>query len=417
MIAHIISTGDEILLGDILDTNSRYLCQALRDLGMTVQKITCIGDEEKHISDTIKSTSVQADICIVTGGLGPTQDDVTALAAANAANVNSKMNQPALEVIKKYFKDKGFEYTSVNDKQALLPENSTVMDNQNGTAPGFYLKLNQCLFFFLPGPPKEMQPMYETSVQPILASNFNLKDDLIVERLTVFMLGESALGESLDLFDTLFPDLRLGIRVSFPTIEVKIRFDEQPENRQIATSQLADAKKWVSDQLGNKVVSQAGRSIVQEVADLLTRQKKTLAIAESCTGGLISNMVTDLSGSSDYFLFSGITYSNEAKMAALNVNEQTLIECGAVHEQTAKEMAQGARERVNADIAISTTGIAGPTGGTDQKPVGMVCIGIATKQDATAKTFVFKFDDREKNKRMFAMSALEILRKHLVSST
>ncbi|MBU2632069.1 MAG: CinA family protein, partial [Proteobacteria bacterium] len=173
------------------------------------------------------------------------------------------------------------------------------------------------------------------------------------------------------------------------------------------------AKLWVIAQLENKVVSQTGLTIAQEVGRLLTLQKKTLAIAESCTGGLISNMVTDVAGSSEYFLFSGITYSNDAKINILNVQHTTILEFGAVHEQTALEMAQGARLKSGADVAISTTGIAGPGGGTKEKPVGMVCIGLAGDGVSVAKTYRFSFDDRIKNKQMFAMAALELLRRHL----
>ncbi|MFH2061019.1 MAG: competence/damage-inducible protein A [Pseudomonadota bacterium] len=416
MIAHIISTGDEILLGDIIDTNSSFLCQVLRETGVQVHKIICVGDDPDHICQAIQDVSTHADICLMTGGLGPTKDDLTALACTRAAKVSLEQNKSAFEAMTVYFKKRGLKLTLENEKQAMLPKGSKILINSNGTAPGFYMKINQCLFFFLPGPPSEMKPMFENQVKPVLLKEFNLKHDLIVERVTVFMLKESMLGVMLDKFETLFPDMILGIRVSFPTIEVKMRFAEQPIKIDKAISKMAIAKKWVLGQLGKKVVSETGKSIVKEVAALLTKQKKTLAVAESCTGGLISNLITDMSGSSDYFLFSAVTYSNEAKVAVLNVKESTLIKYGAVHEQTAREMAQGAREKIGADIAISTTGIAGPTGGTKEKPVGMVCIGLAGQGFSTAKTFVFNIDDRDKNKKIFAMSALEMLRQHLVSA-
>ncbi len=416
MIAHIISTGDEILLGDIIDTNSAFLCRALKEAGVMVQKTLCVGDDPRHITQAIQETSKCADICMVTGGLGPTKDDLTARACADAAGVTLVMDSAAFESMKEYFIFRGFELTRENEKQAMLPEGSRVMINRKGTAPGFHIKINQCVFFFLPGPPSEMTAMFADQVRPVLEKKFDLKKDLIVERLTVFMLKESLLGVMLDKFEQLFPGMQLGIRVSFPAIEVKLRFLVACKDRIKARSDMAKAKKWVLDQLGDKVVSKTGNSLVQEVASLLTEHKKTLAIAESCTGGLISNMLTDISGSSDYFMFSGVTYSNAAKTAVLNVSPKTLTDYGAVSEQTAREMAIGARQQGGADIAISTTGIAGPTGGTDQKPVGMVCIGIAAKNFLTAKTFVFKLNDRDKNKKMFAATALEMLRKHLVST-
>lgn len=415
MIVHLISTGDEILLGDIVDTNSSYLCQAVREIGGFVRKTVSVGDDLDAISGEMKNASKHADICIVTGGLGPTQDDITAQAGAHAAGVDLKIDQSALKSIQSFFKKKGFTWSRVNEKQAMFPEGSIVIENDYGTAPGFYLPIRKCLFFFLPGPPKEMIPMFSNKVRSILTDKFDLNKSLIVERLTVFMLKESVLGEMLKPMNQLFPMLKLGIRVSFPTIEVKIWQENYNHMGHPDEGLLKKAKDWMLDQLGNKVVSRQGRTLAQEVGYLLTQKNKTLAIAESCTGGMISNMLTDISGSSEFFLFSGVTYSNEAKTAVLDVQQKTLIDHGAVHEQTALEMAIGARMKAGADIGVSTTGIAGPTGGTDQKPVGTVCIGLAAEGYSGSKTFVFKFDNRDRNKKIFAASALEMVRKHLMS--
>ncbi|MCK5696143.1 MAG: CinA family protein, partial [Desulfobacula sp.] len=231
---------------------------------------------------------------------------------------------------------------------------------------------------------------------------------------TVFGLPESKVGSLLKGFKTKFPKIRLGFRADFLVIEVKIILFNFFKNKKKARSDIAGAKQWVILQLKKKMVSEQGLTIAQEVGYLLTKQGKTLAIAESCTGGLISNMVTDVGGSSNYFLFSGVTYSNDAKINILDVRKETIIEFGAVHEQTALEMAQGARRIAGADFAISTTGIAGPGGGTKEKPVGMVCIGIAGSELSKAKTYRFSFDDRVMNKKIFALMALELLRRHLV---
>lgn len=417
MIAHILSTGDEILLGDIQDTNTQFICRKLKELGVDVQQLASLCDDTEKIAAMLKTSSEHADICIVTGGLGPTKDDVTAQACALASGCGLKLNQQALETMKDYFKQRGFIWTIENEKQAMLPAGSNILQNDNGTAPGFYLKINRCILFFMPGPPSEMHPMFMNKVKPVLAKAFDLDEELLIERLRVFMLPESKLGVMLDGFEDKFIDFKLGFRFSFPTIEVKIRYSGKIKNKAKAVESMSEAKKWVLKKLGSKVVSETGASIVEEVARLLTEQKKTLAVAESCTGGLISNMITNVSGSSDFFLFSGVTYSNEAKQEILNVQEQTLIDKGAVHESTALEMAEGARKRVNADYAISTTGIAGPTGGTEEKPVGMVCIGLAGPGISKAKTVVFKLDNRGKNKMMFAMTALEWLRQHLDRET
>ena len=249
----------------------------------------------------------------------------------------------------------------------------------------------------------------------MLINKFNLSDKILIERLTVFGLGESKVGFLLQEFENSYPAMRLGFRADFPIVEVKIVMSDSNMDKNKALSQIKKARQWVIGKLEKKVISTKGLSIAQEVGCLLTQQNKTLAIAESCTGGLIANMMTDIDGSSDYFLFSGVTYSNYAKINILNVQEKTIIYHGAVHEQTALEMAQGARKKAGADFAISTTGIAGPTGGTKERPVGMVCIGIAGDDFAKAKTYKFSFDDRLLNKKMFAAMALELLRRHLVN--
>ena len=261
-----------------------------------------------------------------------------------------------------------------------------------------------------------MKIMFEKQVQPHLIKMFNLNQDILVERLTIFGLPESTVGERLKGFKDNFPGMRMGFKADFPTIEVKIILSHDAMDEKQSLLQLAQAKKWAMERLEYKVVSEYGRSISQEVGHLLVSQKKTMAMAESCTGGLISNMVTDVAGSSGYFLFSAITYSNDAKMNVLGVKEQTLIEHGAVHEKTAVEMAEGARQKAGADIAISTTGIAGPGGGTKEKPVGRVCIGVATKDKCIGHTYTLNYGERSRNKQMFATMALELLRRSLVET-
>jgi nicotinamide-nucleotide amidase len=415
MKAYILSTGDEVLLGDIVDTNSSFLCSCLKDMGIEVQKIIAVSDNIDAIASTIKDSSSQTDICLVTGGLGPTKDDLTALACSKAADDTLMLNNDALKSMQIYFKKKGFQLTKDNEKQAMLPAKSKMIENRSGTAPGFYIKINRCLFFFMPGVPSEMKLMFNKKIKKILVNKFKLNDGILIERLTLFGLPESKAGFLLKEFENYYPQMRLGFRADFLVIEVKIVLSDFHIDKDKALVKIKDAKQWIIEKLGNKVVSTKGRSIAQEVGLLLTQQHKTLAIAESCTGGLIANMMTDISGSSDFFLFSGVTYSNDAKINILNVQKKTIIDHGAVHEQTALEMAKGAKQKSGADFAISTTGVAGPTGGTKQRPVGMVCIGIAGPDFAKAKTYKFSFDDRLLNKKMFATMALEFLRRHLVT--
>jgi nicotinamide-nucleotide amidase len=418
MIAHILSTGDELLLGQIIDTNSGFLCNGLKEMGIKVQKMTSVGDEVQSIAFAIREVCVQADLCLVTGGLGPTRDDLTALACSRAADVRLELDKDALASMQSYFSKKGFKWSRANEKQAMLPATSTMMVNHGGTAPGFYIRINKCLFFFLPGVPSEMKMMFDQQVKAVLKKQFALDQDILIQRLTVFGLPESTAEFKLKGFEKKFPHMQLGFRVDFPVIEVKIMANRSYasfNDRENLGSDIARAKHWVMEQIGDQVVSDSGSSIAREVGILLTRERQTLALAESCTGGLVAHMITNEPGSSDYFLFAGITYSNDAKINVLNVQEKTLLKYGAVHEQTALEMAQGARRVAGADFAVSTTGIAGPGGGSVDKPVGMVCIGLAGPSVSWAKTCQFLLDDRRKNKKIFAATALDLLRRHLVS--
>jgi len=414
MIAEILSTGDEVLLGDILDTNSRFLCEKLKEMGVLVRQITAVGDEVTDISLTLKEIAQRADICLVTGGLGPTQDDITALACANAVEEKLLLNPKALASMEIYFAKRGFEVTRDNRKQAMLPESAGVLINDQGTAPGFFISIDHCDFFFMPGVPSEMKAMFEDQVRPRVMEIHGFTHEIPIERLTVFGLPESRVGSLLKGFEIKFPGMRLGFRAKFSLIEVKIVFPLGDGHSENMGEQMQEAKEWVVQRLENKVISLTGKNLQEEVGKILRQKKHTLAIAESCTGGLISNFVTDVPGSSDYFFFSAITYSNQAKVNILGVDIKTLETYGAVHEQTALEMARGAKNAGKADWAISTTGIAGPGGGTEDKPVGTVCIGIVGPGFEKTRQYTFSFGNRAKNKEMFAAVALELLRRQLI---
>jgi nicotinamide-nucleotide amidase len=453
MTAEILSTGDEVLLGELVDTNSAFLCDRLRQMGVRVSRITVRGDDVDAVSDTVLEISRRSRICLVTGGLGPTRDDITAIACAKAAGRPLACNPEALASMKTYFSRRGFDLTSDNEKQAWLPASADVLENDHGTAPGFAFQLNRCWFYCMPGVPSEMKRMMETRVVPRITAVLGMSARLYIRRFTVFGLHESRVNMLLDGFYDRFPGIRLGFRARFPVIEVKLVYDARSGHESDATTSgdsgdhgncgpvhagigadgaMADgaaevsssettailwmekAGQWVADQLGTKVVSMTGLPLEAEVGRLLTQRGQTLAVAESCTGGLISHLITQVPGSSDYFLLSAVTYANTAKIQVLGVNPTTIDTYGAVHDLTALEMAKGARQVAGSDWAVSTTGIAGPGGGPTAKQVGTVCIGLAGPGgEGTAKTFVFKFDDREKNKQMFAAMALETLRRHL----
>lgn len=420
MKAQILSTGDELILGHIVDSNASFLARELQSLGIRLEQIHAVGDDLTQIAALIQKLSKTADLVLVTGGLGPTSDDVTTEAAAAACNDVLVRNETAFASMEAYFQKRGFVITKANEKQALLPSRAGVLVNEHGTAPGFSIVLNHCLFFFMPGVPSEMEQMFTLRVKPEIRCYFNITDQIAVDKISVFGLPESRVSDLLSGFDKKFDGMKLGFRAVFPIIEVKIMHYNAGGASMGGKEQSADmmktAKAWVVSKLENKVFSDTGLSLAQELGKVLTQKKMTLAVAESCTGGLISNMITDVPGSSDYFLLSATTYSNDAKIKVLGVNEQTLIKYGAVHETTALEMARGVQKKAGASVAVSTTGVAGPGGGSDEKPVGTVCIGVSGPGVEISRRYRFKFDDRFQNKQMFAATAINLLLKAVRST-
>lgn len=414
MIAEILATGDEIRSGALIDSNSAYIAQKLEESGIEVVRHICVGDEIDILTSTLRTISDRADFCVVTGGLGPTADDITAEAAARAAGVNFIPDQKALKNIEDFFKKHQRLMSSSNKKQALMPEGAEVIYNHVGTAPGFYLKINRCSFFFIPGVPFEMKKIFSEAVIPRIKNLCGLKRKFcMIKTISTFGMTEAATGEKLADITSVFPNLKIGFRAHFPEIQVKIYLYGEDENK--LTRQIDEASQWILSRIGHKTFSVKGKSMEAEVAELLLKKKATIAVAESCTGGLISHLLTNMPGSSRYFLFSAVSYSNESKIKVLGVSPDTLQKNGAVDEETAKEMAQGVRMLAGADYGLSTSGIAGPTGGTGEKPVGTLCIGISTPGGTKGFRFNSVFDKRSMNKSIFAMQALDLFRRELIS--
>lgn len=417
MKVRILSTGDEIMSGGVVDTNSSFLAEALLALGLNVDRFVATGDNTLTMSQTISEMAQGSNFLIVTGGLGPTGDDTTAEAAAAALKVKTILNGEALNLIKAFFVKKGWPMGKSNQKQAMLPAGCRVIDNRVGTAPGFYLAISGCHCFFLPGVPVEMKVMAGEFVLPWIQHNSGIFPEqnpinLTPKTITVFGLPESELGERLKDISTLFPGVRPGFRADFSLLQVKLY--PEPGRGVEGEKNLNLARAFVIKTLGHRVVSGDGLTMQEEVGRLLTCQKATVALAESCTGGLVASMLTDVTGSSDYFLFSGVTYSNEAKVRVLGVSQSTLDKFGAVSEETAGEMAEGARRLTDATYGVSTSGVAGPGGATPGKPVGTVCIGVAGPGFCVTRRYVLSFDDRVLNKQMFAVRALEELRDRIL---
>lgn len=409
----ILITGNEIRSGAVIDSNSAHIAMKLEEAGFNVVRHTCVGDRVEDIVLILQEIGSRCDAALVTGGLGPTPDDLTAQAAAKAAGVELVLSLPALHMVESYFKVRNRMMPDSNKKQAMLPRGSDPILNPVGTAPGFMLKINRCMFFFLPGVPFEMQSMLSDTV---LAQLENLRGSIcefsMVKTISTFGLTESAAAERLSGISGMFPEITLGFRAKFPEIQIKLygRSRDKDAIHQRIDKMAAEIK----DKIRDNVFSEDESPMEAVVGRLLLKKNATLAVAESCTGGLISHLLTNVPGSSGYFLFSGVTYSNEAKKKVLGVSSEVLEHYGAVHEKTAKEMAAGVRRIAESDYGLATSGIAGPDGGTDEKPVGTVCVGLATRQSTFGFRFFFPFNSRWRNKKIFAVKAMDILRRHLI---
>lgn len=413
MIAEILTTGDEIRSGTLVDSNSAYIAQKLEETGIEVARHCCIGDDAAEMANILIEMAGRSDIAVVTGGLGPTDDDLTAAAAAKAADVDLILSGQALESVEFFFKSRNLRLTDSNRKQAMQPAGAQCLNNPFGTAPGFQLKIDRCLIFFLPGVPFEMRRMLADQVIPLIKKIQGPAAGVrLTKNLSTFGLTESATGDQLDGLEQLFPQVKVGYRAKFPEIHVKLKAHGL-DSIDLQT-RLEEASRWVRYKLGEKVISDAGESMEQVVGTLLSQKNANLALAESCTGGLIADLLTNVPGSSDYFVFSAVTYSNQLKMKVLGVSDRTLDRYGAVSEQTAQEMAQGVQQLSSTTYGLAVSGIAGPGGATDGKPVGTVCIGLASADFAHGRRFNFTFDNRWMNKHIFAKTALDLLRRELL---
>jgi competence/damage-inducible protein CinA-like protein len=415
MNAEILATGDEIRTGALVDSNSAFLAERLEQCGLAVTRHHCVGDDLSALMEVITEISRRSDLAVVTGGLGPTVDDRTVEAAARVAGVELLLDARALADIEHFFQKRGRTFSPSNRKQAMIPQTGACLYNPIGTAPGIRLTIGQCTFFLLPGVPAEMKLIFTEQVLPqIMALQGRSRQYSLVRTISTFGLPESVVGEKVAALSSRFPEVILGLRAKFPEIQVKLYLRTGNESAGRQTLELAD--QWVGQQLGVHVFSHEGRSMAAETGRLLLARHATLALAESCTGGLVAHWLTNTAGSSDYFLFSAVTYHNDAKIDVLGVSAETLRQKGAVDEATAREMAQGARRVGRADFGLAITGIAGPGGGRDGKPVGTVCIALATAAETSARRHNFSFGQRLMNKRMFAMAALDMLRHHLLNN-
>ncbi len=399
----IITTGDEIMSGNVVDTNASWIADKCWMLGHPVVWHGGVGDFADAIGDACKLAAERADVVFVSGGLGATIDDITVEAASKAFGKKLILNDEIWKDIKDFFKRLGRECTENNKRQAYIPEGGKPLANKVGTAPGVQVKFGKAVFFFLPGVPKELYQIFSDSIVPWLKETSG--DTAYHQRfLRCFGIPEASFDERLKSLK--LDNVRMSFRVTFP--EVKIKLVSRTGEKQVA-----DAEKKIRAAIGNFIFGTDDETIAEAVGKLLKVKKFTLATAESCTGGLISNLVTNVSGASEWFERGVVSYSNRSKVEILGVKEATIKKHGAVSEACAREMAEGIRNLSGANIGLSVTGIAGPTGGSVEKPVGTVHMAIATPTGTEYKQYTHP-RDREAFKILVAYEALDMVRRYLL---
>jgi nicotinamide-nucleotide amidase len=413
-VVELFVTGDEVLRGTIADTNSATTAAKLYPLGFTVRRITGVMDRGEDIRRALLEISARADWCLVSGGLGPTSDDLTAACAAQAAGVELRLDEPWLAGMRARWAQRRAEPMPLNnERQAWVPEGCELLGNPDGSAPAFALRIDRCHFFFLPGVPREHHRIVDELVIPrMLAALHGTGHTAHRSRvLQCVGIAESKLDELVSPARLAHPKVRFGFRTKFP--ENHLSLAARAETVAEAESLLAAAEADCRKELGSFIYGQDGVSFAQAIGNLLVARSQTLACAESCTGGLVSQLCTEYAGSSRSFVGAFITYSNDLKERAIGVRHETLVAHGAVSRETALEMAVGAREKSGASWALSITGIAGPDGGSAEKPVGTVFIGIAGPNGVLeARANLFR-GDRGQVRTQSAFAALQLLREQL----
>lgn len=412
MKAYLITIGDEILIGQTVNTNVSFIGEKLTEIDVQVIKSTVIADDHNIIIDEFKEAFSKADVIIVTGGLGPTHDDVTKKCISEFFNSELVMNESILNDVKELFIKRGREITKINEEQALIPKIAKAIRNPNGTAPGIYIEKEGKVFVAMPGVPFEMQYMLEENVIPALSELNSVKVETS-KTLNLLTTGipESFLYQRLGDIDELLNGSRLAFLPN--QFGVKMRITSKGKTEEEASNKLLEIEQKIRSLVGRYVYGKNNDSLEEVIAKLLVDRGLKLSVAESCTGGLISNRLTNIPGSSAFFERGLITYSNGAKVEHLNVSEDAIAEFGAVSLQVAQQMAEGIRAVSGTDLGLAVTGIMGPGGGSADKPIGLAYIGVCDNSVVTAKEFKFG-DNRLLNKDRTSQAALEMLRRFLL---
>ncbi|MGE4548014.1 MAG: competence/damage-inducible protein A [Intestinibacillus sp.] len=410
MNAELIAVGTEILLGEIVNTDAQAISQGLSELGINVFYQTVVGDNPDRLRDVVENAKARADIIITTGGLGPTLDDLTKETLATVFGKKMALHQPSLDRIVGFFRDIGREMTKNNEKQAWLPEGCTVFVNEWGTAPGCAFEADGKHVLMLPGPPRECDPMWRECAMPYL---YKLAGGVIVSHnVRVIGLGESAMEDKLhDMMERMTnPTIAPYAKIS----ECFARITAKADTVEEAEAMLAPVVREVCDILGDDVYGVDVDSLEQVVGDGLKARGMTLSVAESCTGGLLSKRITDVPGCSAYYLGGVCSYSNAVKMNILGVRKETLDTVGAVSPEVAEQMAAGVAKALGTDVGVGITGIAGPDGGTEEKPVGLVYISVYHNGKVVTRKMQSRLG-RDRVRNQAASTALDLVRRQVLA--
>ncbi len=419
MKTEIINIGDELLIGQVVNTNASWMAEKMNLAGFSVNQVTVIRDDEQHILDALKEAATRSEIILITGGLGPTKDDITKKTLCKYFQAKLVFNQMVYQDIEKIFKDRGFPMTDLNRSQAEVPENCTPLRNFRGTAPGmwFETKLEEAhepvVFISMPGVPFEMKSLMEEEVIPRLRKLFN--PPYIFHKTTLTQgVGESFLSDMIEEWELQLPGHIHLAYLPQPGL-VRLRLTGCGPDEKILHGQILAEVEKLRKIAGEYIYGEDEDTLEELVGKLLSEKGETLAVAESCTGGYIGHLITSIPGSSVYFKGGVIAYANEIKENELGVQHESILKYGAVSEQVVTEMAEGIRKKFKTTYAIATSGVAGPGGGTTEKPVGLTWIAISTPEKTIASNFLYG-ENRERNIRKTALQALNQLRKTLISA-
>jgi competence/damage-inducible protein CinA-like protein len=408
--AEIIAIGSELLAPDRTDTNSLWLTDKLNRIGIDVKLKTIVGDDDARLEETIKDAVKRSRVVITTGGLGPTEDDITRKVVARALGRRLTLDEKVLADIREKFRCFGMAMPERNSRQAMVIDGAEVVPNPNGSAPGLYLEHEGCAIALLPGPPREMNPMFEAHV---LSRLEKMSGDVRFARrvLRVAGMGESAIDEQIAPIYTQYSNPQTTILFNSSEIEIHLRAHGRTEAE--AEALLDDLSLKIEQKLGNSVFSFRGETMEEVVGRRLTVTGFTLSVAESCTGGLIAERLTNVPGSSAYFIEGLVTYSNESKIRLLGIDKKVIREFGAVSSQVARDMARAVRHRAKTDFGLAVTGIAGPDGGSEEKPVGLVFVALADDAHTEHKRLMIP-GDRHLIRWRSSQAALDLLRRRLI---